>query len=434
MMIKEIGFMTDILNKKGLKEGDEIIIKPFGKRRRTYHLNHTKLIFTTKSGPRISWVKVLESIQGEDFTFELKRFEVPSINQQKNERYFLQSSCGTPFKLNGSFTMQAFVEVGDEVEFGFHKVNFTRRQSAENQMKLFSSCIEENERVISSMLPILLEGETGVGKTSLAREFHHLSGRKGRFIHINVSAFSSTLIESELFGHVKGAFTGALSDKKGAFRQSNQGTLFIDEIDSLPLELQTKLLLFFDSQELTPVGSEINYKIDTRIICASGRSLKSLTESKLMRKDFYFRVASGAIIKIPSLRDNIPMLSRFCKLYGIERNIIIPQKLIEFYETLPWPGNYRQLKGHLDKKFVMMNGRKMDFDDVDNELVVLSSELIDIENNHSITMKELKTNYAKKVYFECDQNYSRASMLLNISPRSLKGLIETDQIPISEQL
>ncbi len=427
MMIKEIGFMTDILNKKGLKEGDEIIVKPFGKRRRTYCLNFTKLVFTTKNGPKISWVKTLDSIQGEEFTFELKSFVVPSINQQKNQRYFLQSSCGTPFKLNGSFATQAFIEVGDEVEIGFHKVLFNRRQAPEDQMKLFSGFIEDNKKVIASTLPILIEGETGVGKTTLAKEFHILSGRPGKFVHINVSAFSRSLIESELFGHIKGAFTGALNDKKGAFRQSHQGTLFIDEIDSLPLELQTKLLLFFDSQELTPVGSEISYKVDTRIICASGRSLKNLTEAKQMRKDFYFRVASGAMIKIPALRDNLFMLSRFCKLYGIERNIIIPEKLIEFYETLPWPGNYRQLKGHLDKKFIMMNGRKMDFDEVDNELVVLSSELIDIEKNHSLTMKELKSNYAKKVYFECDQNYSRASRVLDISPRSLKSLIETEK-------
>jgi transcriptional regulator with PAS, ATPase and Fis domain len=386
-------------------------------------LNFTKYLLTTDLTKKASWIKSFDSVQGECFSFVLEKREVSSLNQQKNSRYVLISKSGIPFKLNGSFVTEGMIEIGDICEFGYHKMTFSRDINPEEQTKLFSNFVETNERMISSELPILIEGETGVGKTTLAHEIHRISMRGGRFIHINVSAFSRNLIESELFGHIKGAFTGAMNDKKGAFRQSDGGTLFIDEIDSLPWDLQTKLLLFFDSKKVTPVGSEISYEVQTRIICASGSKLKNLVEKEKMRKDFYFRITSGATVEIPSLRDNLDMLERFCKIYSIEKNIIIPEKLIEFYQTLPWPGNYRQLKGHLNKKFVLMNGRKMDFDDIDNDMVTLSSELFEIESQSSLTLKALKENYARKVFYECDQNLTRSAKVLGISPRSLKMIL-----------
>ncbi len=423
-MIKEIGYMTDILNKNGLQEGDSLVIKPFGKKVMNLSLKYAKTILTTKKMNNSNWTYEFESVQGEEFYFELKRIKVPSINQQQNHRYLLSSECGTPFKLNGSFVTQAFIEVGDVCEFGYHQLNFKRNQSPEEQFHLYSKFIDQNKKLIGSDLPILIEGETGVGKTSLAKEIHELSLKRGRFVHINLSAYSSNLIESELFGHVKGAFTGAMNEKKGALRISDGGTLFLDEIDSLPVDIQTKLLLFFDSKEITPVGSELSYKVDTRVICASGQRLQNLVENKKMRKDFYFRVASGSTVAISSLRDAPLMIKRFCNLYAIEKNVVIPQKIIEFYSTLPWPGNYRQLRGHLDKKLILMNGRKMDFDESDNNMVTLSSDLFDINKEQVVTMKDLKLNYAKKIYFECDENLTRASKLLGISPRSLRTFLD----------
>jgi transcriptional regulator of acetoin/glycerol metabolism len=424
-MLNEIGFMTDILNKRGLQEGDCITFKPFGKRTRRMKLSFTKYLLTTDSTKKAAWVKTFESIQGETFNFELLKKEVPSLNQQKNLRYILLSKSGTPFRLNGSFVTEGILEIGDVCEFGYHKMVFSRDVESKDKTSLFSGFFGKNEKLISSDLPILIEGETGVGKTTLALEIHNRSMKGGKFVHINVSAYSRSLIESELFGHIRGAFTGAVSDKKGALRQSNGGTLFIDEIDSLPWDLQTKLLLFFDSKRVTPVGSEVSYEVESRVICASGGNLKTLVEKRLMRKDFYFRVASGAIVNIPSLRDKLELINDFCKLYSMEKNVLIPDKLISFYQTLPWPGNYRQFRGHLDKKFVLMNGRKMSFDSIDNEMVAFSSELFDIEKQDSLTFKELKTNYAKKIYFECDQNLTRSAKLLGVSSRTLRSVLSS---------
>lgn len=424
MMHKEIGYITDILNKKGLKEGDILVLKPFGKKSRSFNLTFKQYDFGTHLGLKYSWMKKLESIQGERFHYRISQVEVNSANNTKSTRYLVESICGTPFKINGTFSTSAFLEFGDICEFGFHKLECKKRSNPENELDLYSKKYLENEKLIKSDLSILIEGETGVGKTTLAKEIHDHSQKEGKFIHLNLSAYSQNLIESELFGHLKGSYTGAVNDKKGALRQANGGTLFIDEIDSLPLEIQTKLLIFLDSKKVTPVGSEISYDVNTRIICASGRKLNQLVDKGEMRRDFYFRIASGATFKIPSLRDNIELIRKYCKLFGIDKGISISDKLIDFYQTLPWPGNLRQLKGHLEKKYIMLSGRKMDFDKSDNEMVTLSSELYEIEEYSALTMQEVKVNYAKKIYFECDKNLTRASKLLGISTKSLKTFVD----------
>jgi transcriptional regulator with PAS, ATPase and Fis domain len=425
-MHKEMNYMTDILNKKGLKEGDTIVLKPFGMKTRNIQLRHNSYEFCTKGGVSSNWIKKLDSVQGETFHYKLAKTNFIGPNKVQYERYKLQSICGTAFKLNGSFVTEAFLEVGDICEIGYHKFEIKRKQVLENELELFSQKFLENEKLIKSNLPILIEGETGVGKTTLAKDIHDLSGVAGKFVHINLSAYSKNLLESELFGHVKGAFTGALTDKKGALKQSNGGTLFIDEIDSLPIEIQTKLLLFLDSKKVTAVGGEIGIEVRTRIICAAGKKLSQLVEKGSMRKDFYFRIASGANVLIPPLRDNTEIIKRFIQIYSVEKSISVPDKLIEFYQSLPWPGNIRQIKGHLEKKYILMNGRKMCFDELDNELMSLSSALFDIEKQKSSTMKELKNNYAKKIYFECNGNLTHASKILGISVRSLRTFVDAE--------
>ncbi len=428
IMHKELTYMTDILDNKGLREGDILTLRPFGLNARDIRLKHNSYEFTTHPEKPRHWVKILDSIQGEQFRYMLSRVKVIGKNNRFCERYKFETKCGTPFKLNGSFVTAAFLEVGDVCEIGFHKFEIKRKSHAKDEFELFSKDILNNDKLLKSKLPILIEGETGVGKTTLARDIHTRSGLAGKFVHINISAFSKNLLESELFGHVKGAFTGALNEKKGALRQAHRGTLFIDEMDSLPLEIQTKLLLFFDSMEVTAVGGDMPVVVNTRIICAAGRKLSLLVDKGLMRKDFFFRVASGANLSIPALRDNIEMIKKFIQIYSIENSISIPDKLIEFYQSLPWPGNIRQLKGHLDKKTILTNGKKMNFDELDHELMSMSSELLDIEKQKLITMKDIKNTYAKKVYYECGGNLTRAARILGISIRSLKNYLDTNKI------
>ena len=164
------------------------------------------------------------------------------------------------------------------------------------------------QNLINSDLKILISGETGTGKSHLARKVHEKSGRLGEFVAINLSSFNPQLIESELFGHKKGSFTGAIHDKTGAFSMAKNGTLFLDEIDSLPLDLQTKLLTFIDNKKFRRVGDTKEESINTRLIFASGRPLEQLVEQGSFRKDLFFRLKSGHSVEMASLRNDIPRI------------------------------------------------------------------------------------------------------------------------------
>lgn len=424
-MVKEMTFMTDVLDRKGVKEGDILMIKPFSGKRRKIVLNRTLYDFTSKKLNSSNSNKVLESVQGEEFHFQLKLIETKSFNKKAHKRYFLKSLSGIPFRLNGSWVLESILEIGDFCELAYHSFYFERAHDLKDEFSLTQNIIQTNRKIIESELPIMLEGETGVGKTSLAKKVHESSFRVGHFVHVNISSYSKTLLESELFGHIKGAFTGASTDKVGALKLSSGGTLFIDEVDSLPLDIQTKLLIFLDEQKIKPVGATFEEKVNTRIICASGKNLQKMVENGTMRMDFYYRIASGLNIKIPSLRDEPALVEKFCQLYSIDNRLSISAKLMEFYQSLPWPGNIRQIKGHLDKKKLITNGRKLDFDDLDDELLKLSSSLFSLDQEvTNMTMEEVKVGYAKKVYYQCNKNLTLTCSKLGISHKSLKRLLE----------
>jgi len=202
-----------------------------------------------------------------------------------------------PVKLNGQWTCRSPLRNGDVLDFGLIRFCFGRIE-ADHEISGVS------DRVVKSSLPILIEGETGTGKTTLAKEIHDRSEVVGKFVHLNLSAFSPALIESELFGHMKGAFTGAQRDKTGALISAHGGTLFLDEIDSLSKELQTKLLLFLDNGIVRPVGGNVERKVETRLIFASGTNLSSRVKMQDVRADFYHRLCSGIKVNLPSLRED----------------------------------------------------------------------------------------------------------------------------------
>lgn len=418
----ENNLMADYLNSNGLCEWDEIKVIPASGKSYQFQLNRTCIDFVSDSlfdqVDSLSKRKI-SGMKNEKLHVQLILNESQSSVGSKLSRYHIKVIQGPAIRLNGHYVFDAIVERGDEVEIGFNRIKFLKMIDEELSDK-FS---QKYKKSFHSNLPILIYGETGVGKTSLAQEIHHESGRAGYFVHLNLAALSKNLIESELFGHIKGAFTGAIQDKKGVFRQADKGTLFLDEIDSLPIELQTKLLTFLDNYKVRPVGSLQEHIVDTRLIMATGRNLISLVEKKEMRKDFYFRVASGPTINLPSLRDNPEFIRDFCHSFEVLNDVVISQKLVQFYQSLPWPGNYRQLKAHLEQKQVLTKGRKFNFDEQDENLIEQSSHLLDIHEDF-VSMKEMKSIYAKKVFYGCQQNYNQAANKLAISSKSLKTLLQ----------
>jgi two-component system NtrC family response regulator len=206
-------------------------------------------------------------------------------------------------------------------------------------------------QVAVSNAPVLIYGETGTGKELLAKAIHNNSQRKaGPFIAVNCAAIPRDLLESELFGHEKGAFTGAVQKKEGRFVQADKGTLFLDEIGDMSLDLQAKLLRVLQDFEIQPVGSNVAQKVDVRVISATHRDLKSLIKKNLFREDLYFRL-KVVPIHLPPLRErrsDIPLLfSHFIKEQAMRDDkplLKVDQKVIQVLEHLDWPGNVRELE------------------------------------------------------------------------------------------
>jgi formate hydrogenlyase transcriptional activator len=213
---------------------------------------------------------------------------------------------------------------------------------------------------------VLIHGETGTGKELVARAIHDSSSRSKRpFIKVNCAAIPATLLESELFGHEKGAFTGAFAQQLGRFELAHQGTLFLDEIGEIPLELQSKLLRALQEQEFERLGSSRTIRVDVRIIAATNRNLKAMIDENRFRADLYYRL-NVFPLHVPALRDrreDIPMLTRyFVQRYArrMGRNIeTIPACALAALTNYDWPGNIRELQNVVERSVILSNGPEL---------------------------------------------------------------------------
>jgi len=223
--------------------------------------------------------------------------------------------------------------------------------------------LKQIEQVAPTDSTVLIQGETGTGKELIAHAIHNLSDRKGRFmIKINCAALPPTLIESELFGREKGAFTGALSKQIGRFELADASTIFLDEVDSLPPELQAKLLRVLESGEFERLGSPRTVKVDVRVISATNRDLARLVSKGGFRDDLYYRL-NVFQITIPPLRerreDIVPLVWSFVQEFGKKmgkRIESIPQKVVKVLQAYPWPGNVRELRNVTERAMIITTG------------------------------------------------------------------------------
>lgn len=224
-------------------------------------------------------------------------------------------------------------------------------------------------RAAHSDTNVVLYGETGVGKDLAARTIHEISGVKGRFVPVNCAAIPEQLLESEFFGHVKGAFSGAVNNHPGHLASANGGTLFLDEVGELPMKLQGKLLRAIESKSYTPVGSSETKQSSFRLVSATNRDLQELVRDKEMRADFYYRIHVLSIT-LPPLRErlgDIPLLvDAYAKARGINKRL--PSALLLAMEQYGWPGNVRELQNALDRYWA--------FGDMGIELGGLGQELV----------------------------------------------------------
>ena len=239
-----------------------------------------------------------------------------------------------------------------------------------SKSKEFNEVLNQVQQVASTEASVLVLGETGTGKELLARAVHNISKRRHRpLVKVNCATLPANLIESELFGHEKGAFTGAHSRKIGRFELANKGTLFLDEIGDLPLELQTKLLRVLQEGEFERLGSSQTMKVDVRIIAATNVNLEEAIHEKKFRSDLYYRL-NVFPITIPPLRnrrDDIPVLvNHFVKKYSLKNGKdirMVPQRVINALKSYNWPGNIRELENIIERGSIISQGDQLELGD-----------------------------------------------------------------------
>ena len=231
--------------------------------------------------------------------------------------------------------------------------------------------ISRVDKIVDSDSSVLLVGETGVGKEIVAEYIHRSSSRSGGpFVKLGLSAMPADLLESELFGHEKGAFTSASYEKKGLFEIADKGTIFLDDIDDVPVQIQTKLLRVLESRELMRVGSTEPLPIDVRLITATKIDLKDLVSKNLFRPDLFYRI-NVVPIKIPPLkarRDDIPYLvEHFLQHYAQGKKITLTNEAIRAMVSYSWPGNVRELKNVVQRITLYVDG-EIKLDDLPPEI------------------------------------------------------------------
>ena len=275
---------------------------------------------------------------------------------------------------------------------------------------------------------ILILGESGTGKELIAEAIHQNSHRKnGPFIAVNMAAVPTSLVESELFGHVKGAFTGATASRVGRFEAAQRGTIFIDEIGDFALESQAKLLRVLETHAITPVGGNKEVECDVRVVAATSRNLEQLVAEETFREDLYYRL-TVVTVPLPPLRerpDDIPLLvshflDELCRANN--KPAMAPDReAMRFFETFDWPGNVRQLANCLESMVVLATGPTLTVDDLPANLAVLrSGDETQVRIPIGTTIEDLERQAIEQTLERFDGNRTQAADSLGISVRTLQ--------------
>jgi DNA-binding NtrC family response regulator len=291
----------------------------------------------------------------------------------------------------------------------------------------------------SADAPVLIIGESGTGKELVARAIHQHSNRSSRpFVPINCGALTETLLESELFGHVKGSFTGAVADAKGVFQTAHTGTVFLDEVGEMSPALQVKLLRVLQEGEVRPVGSSRPVKTDVRIVAATNVDVERAVNEGKFRQDLFYRLGV-VIITLPPLRErreDIPLLiERFLKAASAKamKQVELSPAAVVSLTGYHWPGNVRELENMIERLVVFSRGSRIDVGDLPPTVTprapVLEKRLFD----DLPTLEEIERRYLMHVLEQVGQNRTRAAEVMGIDRRTLYRMAELFGIPLAEQ-
>lgn len=301
-------------------------------------------------------------------------------------------------------------------------------------MQKIANIIEKISKVSTT---VLITGESGVGKELVAKAIHILGPRKNfRFVSINCGAIPETLLESELFGYEKGAFTGAIKSNPGLFQVADRGTIFLDEISEMSLAMQVKLLRVLQDRIIRPIGSTRDIEVDVRVIAATNQNLESLVQEKKFREDLYYRI-NVIHIDIPPLRqrkEDIPVLvqafiKKYCEKLGIEEKKISIDAM-RVLENYPWPGNVRELENVIERAVALEPSNIIRISSLPQHIASIplkESPIIDIPEE-GIDLQKHLDEITKRIILQALErtnfNQTKAAKLLNISFRSMRYYVK----------
>jgi two-component system NtrC family response regulator len=343
--------------------------------------------------------------------------------------YVLKPLNGDAFKV----IVQKAIEHRQLVDENIYLRAFTERVSRfENivgHSKKMVELFELATQVAARDSTVLLLGESGTGKELLAKAIHLNSPRRrGPFVVVNCGAIPATLIESELFGHKKGSFTGAVTDRVGKFEAANHGTIFLDEISELEPELQVRLLRVLQEHEIDKIGETAPVKVDVRVVAATNRLLSKMLEDASFRDDLYYRL-SVVTLRVPPLRerrDDIPLLvehfiEKSCSRYGLPLRRLRPEAL-EMLTAYNWPGNARELENAIESMVVLSKTEELTTDYLPENVTRQGSRVariyLDIPDE-GISLEEVEKELLLKALEKAEWNQSKAARLLNITRKTL---------------
>ncbi len=282
------------------------------------------------------------------------------------------------------------------------------------------------ERVASANATIALFGESGTGKEILARALHSESPRSGeRFVAINCAAIPEALLESELFGYERGAFTGAVKQTLGKIEVAHKGTLFLDEIGDLPMSLQAKLLRFLQERVIERIGGRVEIPVDVRVVCATHRNLKERIREGLFREDLFYRLAE-ITVDIPPLRDREgdavllahAFVQRFCQEDG-RASLTLSDDAMAAVEAHEWPGNVRELENCIKRAVIMADGSQITVDDLGLESARVDPDFFNLRH----VRDEAERRAVVRVLARTNNNIARAAEILGVSRPSLYDMM-----------
>ena len=343
--------------------------------------------------------------------------------------------------ISGLFTRTMMIDITEQVQLEKEQeslraenlylqdeIKFTHNfEEIISKSKVFHQVLQKIEKVASTDATVLILGESGTGKELLARAVHNISKRSNRaLIKINCATLPSNLIESELFGHERGAFTGAMERKIGRFELANDGTIFLDEIGELPIEVQAKLLRVLQEGEFERLGNPNTIKVNVRVIAATNRNLEAAIAKKEFREDLFYRLNVFQIVSPPlrERKEDIPLLVRhFVKKYEnkMGRNIKkIPEKVMNALIKYDWPGNIRELENRIERALIITSGDSLHFGDW---IPSYNAEVSEATGNpEQLKMEEVERKHVLKILNQTNWKVSGdngAARILGLNPNTL---------------